>query len=942
MIPRLTEGGRSFKGAAAYYLHDKRQEGEAERLTSDRVAWVETVNLATKDPERAWRMMADVAMSQAEMKRAAGIKGTGNKMEKPVFVYSLSWHENDRPTKEQQLEAAHETLKILGLADRQAMIIAHNDTAHPHIHIMVNRVSLENGLVAKQGNSKRQLSRWARAYQKRHGQTHCPRREENARKREQGQKYSAKRVGRSIFEFMKRVGNDSISARFTLSEQRQKDAQLYAQKRVQAKSHVRQKEELTRTYKDGRAQLKGYETKRIGQAYTAAKVDQRTLWDKLLRRQHEEARRADAFCAAAQRTGDKIAADPSIALKALTAHHSTFTQRDLDRFIKQNSNGAAHAATVTAKVQASADIVRLGTGKRGEERFTTREMQAAERKMMDAADRLTASKSHKVTTDAQDKALQSRPQLGDDQKAAFRHLTDAGGLASVVGYSGAGKSTLLDAAREAWEKQGYTVRGATLSGIASDSLEAGSGIQSRTIASLEFAWGQGKDRLTSRDVLVIDEAGMIDSRRMERLLSAADKAGAKVALIGDPSQLQAIEAGAAFRAIVDRHGKAELTTVRRQLEKWMRQATKDLATGRTAKALNAYARTGMVKGHATRDDARTALIGQWSNARRVMPGKSRMILAYTRDDVAKLNEQARATLQADGQLGRDEKVQTERGARQFASGDRLMFLRNDRTMGVKNGTLATVERVGNGSMTVRLDGEKAAQVSFNIKDYAHIDHGYAATVHKAQGVTVDRTYVLASPHMDRQAAYVALTRHRDGLALHYGEDDFKDDRQLARTLGRDRAKDTTLDYQASLIEQATREREAGGGLIGLLCGLFNPVERRQSLDTKHKQERAALTRHTGAEIKRRTGSVRQGTKADQARLRREYTGRAVKLASDQTADRTRTRGEWRSRNAERSAAFNQQIQATQRQQQTQGPRQTLRQSLRDQPPRQPGKPWQPN
>ena len=942
MVPRVTPGGRSFKGAAAYYLHDKRQEGETESLTSNRVAWVETVNLATNDPDRAWRMMADVAMSQGEMKTASGIKGTGNKMEKPVFVYSLSWHETDRPTKEQQLEAAHETLKVLGLADRQAMIIAHNDTGHPHVHIMVNRVGLDNGLMAKMGNTKRQLSRWSRAYQKRHGQTHCPKREENALKREQGQKYSAKSVARSVFEFVRRVGNDSISARFTLSEQRQKYAQLYAQKRAQAKSHDRQREDLNRTYKDGRAQLKGYETKRISQADAAARTGQRTIWDKLLRRQHEEARRADAFCAAAQRTGDKIAADPTIALKALTAHHSTFTRRDLERFIKQNTNGAAHAAAVAAKVEASRQFVRLGTGKRGEERFTTRDLQATEHRMMRAADRLATSKSHKVFPEVQEQALRSRPQLGDDQKAAFRHITDAGGLACIVGYAGAGKSTMLDAAREVWQRQGYNVRGLALSGIAAENLEAGSGIESRTIASMEFAWKKGRDRLTPRDVLVIDEAGMVDSRRMQRLLAAAKQDGAKVVLVGDPSQLQAIEAGAAFRAITDRHGKAEITTVRRQLEQWQRKATKDLATGHTARAVNSYNRKGMVNGHATRDDARAALVKQWAEARRVMPGKSRMILAYTRDDVAKLNEQARAALRANGELGRDEKVKTERGQRQFASGDRVMFLKNDRKMNVKNGTLATVERVGNGSMTVRLDGEKAERVSFGFQDYAHIDHGYAATVHKAQGVTVDRTYVLASPHMDRQAAYVALTRHRDGLALYYGQDDFRDERSLARMLGRDRAKDTTLDYQVSLIEQATREQEAGGGLVGLLCGLFNPADRRQSLDTKHKQERAALTKRIGAEVKRQAGHIREETQADTARLRREYSGRVVKLASDQSADQARMQTQWRNRNAERRAAFGQQVQAVQRQKQAQGPRQTLRQSLRDQPPPPTRNPRQPS
>ena len=96
MVPAVTEGGRSFKGASLYYLHDKRQAGEAERLTSDRVAWTHTVNLATDDPERAWRIMADTAMRQGEIKAAAGEKATGRKLTKPVYAYSLAWHPEQR------------------------------------------------------------------------------------------------------------------------------------------------------------------------------------------------------------------------------------------------------------------------------------------------------------------------------------------------------------------------------------------------------------------------------------------------------------------------------------------------------------------------------------------------------------------------------------------------------------------------------------------------------------------------------------------------------------------------------------------------------------------------------------------------------------------------------------------------------------------------------
>jgi len=190
-----------------------------------------------------------------------------------------------------------------------------------------------------------------------------------------------------------------------------------------------------------------------------------------------------------------------------------------------------------------------------------------------------------------------------------------------------------------------------------------------------------------------------------------------------------------------------------------------------------------------------------------------VILAYTRDDVRDLNELARERMRLAGVLhGADQVVRTERGERAFAAGDRLMFGRNERGLGghhdraqgvaVKNGSLGTVLAVeaGGERLTVRLDGagqegrDGSPVVTFYVRDYGHLDHGYAATVHKAQGVTVDRAHVLATPHMDRHAAYVGLTRHRDGVALHYAAEDFADLGRLARALGRERAKDTTLDY----------------------------------------------------------------------------------------------------------------------------------------------------
>jgi hypothetical protein len=352
---------------------------------------------------------------------------------------------------------------------------------------------------------------------------------------------------------------------------------------------------------------------------------------------------------------------------------------------------------------------------------------------------------------------------------------------------------MLGVAREAWERGGYEVRGAALSGIAAEGLENGSGIASRTIASMEHGWSQGRDLLTARDVLVIDEAGMVGTRQMERVLSHAEAAGAKVVLVGDPQQLQAIEAGAAFRAIHERHGGVEITEVRRQLHDWQRDATRQLATGRTGEAIRAYAERGMVHAAETREQARGELVERWDRERQASPDTSRIILTHTNDEVRELNEAARDRMRDAGELGDDVHIKTERGGRAFASGDRIMFLRNERGLEVKNGTLGTVEQVNQQGMTVRTDDGRS--VAFDMKDYAHVDHGYAATIHKAQGMTVDRAHMLATPEIDRHGSYVGMTRHRDGMAVHYGREDFKDDARLVRTLSRERVKDMASDYR---------------------------------------------------------------------------------------------------------------------------------------------------
>ena len=258
-----------------------------------------------------------------------------------------------------------------------------------------------------------------------------------------------------------------------------------------------------------------------------------------------DADRLDDHARIARENGEKIIARPEVALDAITRTQATFTSRDLAMFVHRHSDGKEQLDAATAAVRGSSELVALGKDGTGDERYTSREMIAVEARLDRAAGTMAAQRQHGVTAPHRDAALDAAASRGmvlsGEQRAAFEHVTGKESLAAVVGYAGSGKSAMLGVAREAWEAAGYTVRGAALSGIAAENLEGGSGIASRTLASLEHQWEKGCEALTDRDVLVIDEAGMIGSRQMERVVSAAADAGAKVVMVGDAQQLQAIE-----------------------------------------------------------------------------------------------------------------------------------------------------------------------------------------------------------------------------------------------------------------------------------------------------------------------------------------------------------------------------------------------------------------
>lgn len=180
MVPDIAKKGTSFKGAFAYYLHDKRQDGEASRSTAERIAWTETRNLATDDPALAQRVMIATALQADQLKAAAGVANTGRKSDAHVYAYSLAWHPDEAAslTREEMRAAVDASLQVLEADHLQAVIVCHQDQKHPHVHVILNRVDPATGKMHGFSNDRHKLDAWAHAYEEARGKIVTPNRAE--------------------------------------------------------------------------------------------------------------------------------------------------------------------------------------------------------------------------------------------------------------------------------------------------------------------------------------------------------------------------------------------------------------------------------------------------------------------------------------------------------------------------------------------------------------------------------------------------------------------------------------------------------------------------------------------------------------------------------------------------------------------------------------------
>jgi Ti-type conjugative transfer relaxase TraA len=490
----------------------------------------------------------------------------------------------------------------------------------------------------------------------------------------------------------------------------------------------------------------------------------------------------------ANRLRDAIAArDPGAVLAAITEQRATFTADDLEKALAKQMKGELGRAQFAEKILAHAEVVGLSDSAGGPtNRYTTKTVLKAEGYVLSAAEALAKDQGHVVGDGVHASVLGSMEfaTMRPDQARAFRQATGAGGLAIIDGQAGTGKSFTLSAIRQAYEATDYRVVGLAPTNAVAQDMRRDGFKHAATVHSELFALNNDHATWNRHTVVMVDEAAMLDTKLMAMVTAHAHAAEAKLILVGDDRQLASIAHGGMFGTLKDNYGAAALTEVTRQRKDDDRRAASMMAEGNFHDALEMYDAKGGITWTQTQPQAQAALVRSWAADTAAAPDKLRFVFAYTNADVIELNHAIRAVQKKSGELDKDHLVPTADGIEYFAEGDRLQFTGTDKRAGLFNGNVGTVEKIDGTAITVKLDSRRDERRTFDAKEFIEFRHGYAGTIYKGQGRTLDQTYLYHSEHWRSAASYVALTRHRDKAELFVARKTAPDVRQLARQMAR--------------------------------------------------------------------------------------------------------------------------------------------------------------
>lgn len=475
--------------------------------------------------------------------------------------------------------------------------------------------------------------------------------------------------------------------------------------------------------------------------------------------------------------------------------------------------------------------------------FTTQEMIDIDQSMIDKAGELKTADTHKIDISVVDKhksAFEAKKgfSLTNDQIQSLSAATIGSDFVIIEGHAGTGKTTAIEVAANAWIESGFNVRGCAPTGKATEGLEE-AGIESETIAKLllqnrgwyddKEQWHDAQKPITNKDIIVVDEAGIVGSRDMEALLNAAHEAGAKVVLMGDRRQLQSVAAGGAMGALVKKYEvDASLVTVQRQKNEEVKSVVAAARVGDASMSLDILNEKGNLALVDDKIDGVDAVIGAWKkhyDHNSLRAEETSVMLANTNVDVEKLNSMARSHLKDTGALQNGKGTEFEvsdrngisLGSREFLENDRIVFLANTKFENaagektpVKNGQTGRIREINETSLTVDLTNGK--QVKFDTREYNRIGHAYALTTHKSQGITVDHAAVLGGGFMQTlNQTYVQLSRVRNEVDVVLPKKD------IEKAMALHEPTQKMLDFAAIIAEQKGHEVDQLQNMSFLEC-----------------------------------------------------------------------------------------------------------------------------
>lgn len=473
--------------------------------------------------------------------------------------------------------------------------------------------------------------------------------------------------------------------------------------------------------------------------------------------------------------------DPYRAIESATRSHLTFERSQVERYFERLGFERDKITELTDRAMSDERVLHAG------DRFTTHEVRA-EVRALDGALHQLAGQDARPTLDRGESA---RAGLDQGQRFAADQIAAGKGLVVVEGFAGAGKSTMLRAAAEDLRFSGHDVLGVAPSGKAAKGLEQSAGIESHTLTKTLIDIEKGNTKLTADSVVIVDEAGMARNEELGRLAQHVADAGGRLVLVGDERQLGAVGRGGGFAEAreIAGSGTARLDEIHRQREDWQRDATQAFGEGRARDAIQAYLDHGKVEWAASRGTARDMLVADYvRELERGTSPRDMLALAQENRDVRQMNTEIRAAIKERGGLqdARTYRLEHADGNSQkieIAVGDRVVFERNNARTGEKNGEFGTVTKTDRRGFDVRMDDGRMQRVEDGGQH--QMSHGYASSIHKSQGATVEKTYTLASKGMDSKLAYVSMSRQKDDTKLYANHAEFKNDAHLKNSLSRD-------------------------------------------------------------------------------------------------------------------------------------------------------------